>query len=765
MGPTLRITSRSGGSAVEVSWYDFFQLPDIPTYNGDASIHFDLTHQRWIALESSWDCVPGAPYGYTDLAISDSADPLGSWHAFSRTTPGYVLRSPRLGLSSTLLAMSGQIQGMPPCGPDIVGGGNGMLLVLDWASLLAGGSSLPLKTYPPNGFQVFLPSVQQPATSPTLHLIEQHPVVGSNVFYSRLTGSVAGGTIALSEAVDLTAAGVVEAFGWPWEAKQPDGEPVQSLVAGPRDFVWHEGRLAWAQWSICQFPTPVSCVRVTELQTSSATPSLTQDFVVGEETRSSFAGGIGFALDGTLHVLWNGSSPAAGDFISGYAGRQPAGTTNGLIGVRRLNQGTATYLDAWQPGTGVALDPQDSPVAWHASPFATGASTFGSDVGTLGAATGDTYVPITPLRVLDTRTATGLTGAFQNNIPRTFNVAGIGAIPANAVAITGNVTVAGQGSAGYVSVGPSITANPTSSTINFPLGDNRANNLTLPLNAGGDLMAIFKGAPTKATQLILDVTGYFLPDETGATYQPITAARVLDSRYGTGLSGTFVANTPRTFQVTGVGGVPAGATAVTGNLTVVGQSKAGYVSLTPTPEPNPLTSTINFPVGDARANGLTVRLSGTGSLSAVFKASGGSTDLIFDVTGYYVDGLTGLRFYPLNPGRIMDSRFNTLTQLFGPFTSSTPRTLVTGGHFGVPGDALAVTGNLTVVGQTKAGYVSITKTPDATPLVSTINFPLGDVRANGITVPLNTVNDMALVYKANPGAKTHLILDLTGYFK
>jgi hypothetical protein len=106
-----------------------------------------------------------------------------------------------------------------------------------------------------------------------------------------------------------------------------------------------------------------------------------------------------------------------------------------------------------------------------------------------------------------------------------------------------------------------------------------------------------------------------------------------------------------------------------------------------------------------------------------------------------------------------------MNQLYGRFTSSIPRTLVTGGHFGVPIEALAVTGNLTVVGQTKAGYVSITKNPTATPSVSTLNFPFGDVRANGVTVPLNAANDMALVYKATTGAKTHLILDVTGYFK
>ena len=64
--------------------------------------------------------------------------------------------------------------------------------------------------------------------------------------------------------------------------------------------------------------------------------------------------------------------------------------------------------------------------------------------------------------------------------------------------------------------------------------------------------------------------------------------------------------------VGGAGGVPAGAVAVTGNLTVVGQSRAGYVSLDPDARRDADTSTINFPLGDTRANGVTVPLSGDG---------------------------------------------------------------------------------------------------------------------------------------------------------
>jgi spore germination protein YaaH len=120
------------------------------------------------------------------------------------------------------------------------------------------------------------------------------------------------------------------------------------------------------------------------------------------------------------------------------------------------------------------------------------------------------------------------------------------------------------------------------------------------------------------------------------TFVPLTPARLLDSRFGNGLSGPFNAGVPRTFQVSGRGGVPANATAVTGTLTATNPTQPGFVFLGPDPVASPTSSTLNFPLGDTRANGVTVALSPTGSLSATFGYAG-STDLIFDVTGYFVE--------------------------------------------------------------------------------------------------------------------------------
>ena len=114
-----------------------------------------------------------------------------------------------------------------------------------------------------------------------------------------------------------------------------------------------------------------------------------------------------------------------------------------------------------------------------------------------------------------------------------------------------------------------------------------------------------------------------------ATYHAVGPTRLLDSRTGNGLSGTFKNHVARTFQVAGRGGVPSGAVAVTGNLTVTGQTAPGYLYLGPDPVNDPTTSTLNFPVADNRATGVTValRAGGTpGSLSVTYVASPAERD-------------------------------------------------------------------------------------------------------------------------------------------
>ena len=372
-----------------------------------------------------------------------------------------------------------------------------------------------------------------------------------------------------------------------------------------------------------------------------------------------------------------------------------------------------------------------------------------------------TYVAVDPKRLLDTRSGLGLGGKFVSRSPRTFVVADGNPVPASAIAVTGNLTVTGQSTGGFVTLGPTVGSNPAFSTINFPVGDNRADGVTVALGAGGTLQAVFVGtAANSSTQLIFDVTGYFAPDVDHSAYHPLSPYRALDTRRGTGLAGVFAAGAPRTFALGDA--VPAAAEAVTGNLTVTGQTSRGFVSIGPAVPASPTFSMLNFPVGDDRANNVTVKLGPSATLQAVYVATpGATTQLVFDVTGYYLTGAGGAIYVAIAPVRLVDTRIG----------KGLPHALRHGsvGAFSlaaaVPEGSVAVSGTATVTGQSSRGYVSVGPAVAWPAQTSTVNFPIGDNRANGVVVPISDTRQLEVVFGGTSTASTcHFIFDLTGYF-
>jgi hypothetical protein len=386
------------------------------------------------------------------------------------------------------------------------------------------------------------------------------------------------------------------------------------------------------------------------------------------------------------------------------------------------------------------------------------------DVGHVATWAATTYQPLPPTRILDTRYGAGLAGAFSSHVARTFQVTGNGGVPTTATAVTGNLTVTGQTKPGYLAVGPFATDYPTSSSLNFPLGDDRANAVTVALGATGTLSITYAAATLAASaHVIFDVTGYFIPDTSGATYVSMAPTRVLDTRYGKGLSGVFSSHVARTFAIPG-GVVPSTATAVTGNLTVTGQTSLGFLLIGPNAMNDPTSSTVNFPLGDDRANAVYVALGAGGTLSITYAAPilGPTAHVIFDVTGYFTTDGSGAKYVPMTPSRILDTRYGT--GLSGAFGSHVARTFgVTGGM--APSAATAATGNLTVTAQTSLGFLYIGPAPMNDPTSSTLNFPLGDDRANAVTVALSAGGTLSATYAAPTlGPTAQIIFDLTGYF-
>ena len=250
---------------------------------------------------------------------------------------------------------------------------------------------------------------------------------------------------------------------------------------------------------------------------------------------------------------------------------------------------------------------------------------------------GETYHPITPARDVDTRIAKGLATKLVANTPACFTVAGLNGVSSAAKAVSGNITVANPTSAWALYIGPVSTTAPSTSTLNFTAGQVASNNVTVSLNTSGKLCATYIGPAGATTDLVFDVTGFYTADTSGASFVPISPVRLLDTRVGNGLAGKFTAGTPRTFTIATRGGIPSGASGVTGNLTVVDETASWAIYLGPTALSAPTTSSLNFNVGEVKANGVTVALSSSGSLSATYLGpAGATTNLVFDVTGYFV---------------------------------------------------------------------------------------------------------------------------------
>jgi PKD repeat protein len=119
-------------------------------------------------------------------------------------------------------------------------------------------------------------------------------------------------------------------------------------------------------------------------------------------------------------------------------------------------------------------------------------------------------------------------------------------------------------------------------------------------------------------------------------------------------------------------------------------------------------------------------------------------------------------FYTLAPCRVYDSRSGAGT----PLASGVAK-LISLAACGIPSDAHAVAGNLTIVGPTGPGNVTLYPGNYPVPATSTIDFNAGAARANGVVMPLASDGSAMLsVYPsvANNGT-VHVILDVSGYFK
>jgi hypothetical protein len=120
-------------------------------------------------------------------------------------------------------------------------------------------------------------------------------------------------------------------------------------------------------------------------------------------------------------------------------------------------------------------------------------------------------------------------------------------------------------------------------------------------------------------------------------------------------------------------------------------------------------------------------------------------------------------FFTVTPCRVFDSR---LAGLGGPtpFAAGSRNRVAVTGNCGIPSEASAVSLNVTVTAPSEQGHLRLFRGGAGIPTVSTINYGLGQTRANNAVIQLGTSGALD-VYVGQRAGSVHVVVDVNGYFK
>ncbi|MBI4910377.1 MAG: hypothetical protein HY820_42560 [Acidobacteria bacterium] len=405
------------------------------------------------------------------------------------------------------------------------------------------------------------------------------------------------------------------------------------------------------------------------------------------------------------------------------------------------------------------------------------------------AAGGTRFVPLTPCRLVDTRTAYAAprTGAFG---PPLLPAAGTRTIPipssttcsvpptAKAYVLNTTLdTVENQtGPVDFVTIWPAGEPRPDFYTARTSTGGYIANATIVKAGTAGAINVY----SSNNVNLIIDISGYFTDDPAtpGLLYYPIAPCRAVDTRgpvysslpppYG---NQKMQSRASRTFRLPGSPAcqIPVAAaysmqlTLAPGDLT--NGNPVAFITAYPTGVPQPNISNMNAFFGYAVANSAIVPASANGSIDVY---AYDPTNLIIDVNGYFApeDGTgRGLSYFPTTQCRVLNTQDSAFSGAFGPIAISpgADRTVPvpTGRCSGLPNTARAWAMNASVFPNGLAmPFLSMWPSGTPWPNISQLNAFQGQTLANSGIVPASSTGSIDV----RVAATTHVALEVSGYF-
>jgi hypothetical protein len=398
-----------------------------------------------------------------------------------------------------------------------------------------------------------------------------------------------------------------------------------------RPYTLTAGALAFGARGVTLGPTATQAVTITN--TSGSPITLTSPFVTLTGTDSSqfvisssnVSGTLGAGASATANIAFDPSTVGAKTAVLEFLADTPSGvalTGTGTTGVPAITNVS--------PNTGSTAGGRSVTITGTDLDSAT--VTIGGASATVNSGNATTVVVTTPAHAAGPVDVSATTGVGTGTATNAFTYLTCTAPAINTQPPSGSIRAGSSVTLSAAATGTSLVfqwfignAGDTSS----PIGGATSSSVTVTPGATTSFWVRVSNACDDTNSSTATIT---VVPAAPAAFFLVSPCRVLDTRGG----GAVQAGVFRNIAIAGLCGIPADATALAVNVTVVNTADTAFVTLYPGPAfvVRPNVSTINFIPGRTLANNARIALGVDGSIN-IFNAGAAPVDVLIDISGYF----------------------------------------------------------------------------------------------------------------------------------
>jgi hypothetical protein len=357
---------------------------------------------------------------------------------------------------------------------------------------------------------------------------------------------------------------------------------------------------------------------------------------------------------------------------------------------------------------------------------------------------GTRFTPLSPIRVIDTRTGVG-TPAIKLKGGCTLQVDP--GLDASVTSVAVNLTSVRAAANGFVVAYPCGVERPVAAAVQSVANRVVAGMAVVPLGADGTFCVYSH----TTTDMVIDLFGSYAVGA-GARFEPVSPTRLFDSRSSTS---PVAAGTVVRVKVAGKAGTPTSATAVSLTVHALTAARDGFVTAFPCGTATPGVASVAVNAGGSVTNHVETAI--TNGEVCVFVSA--PMHVIVDLSGWYGPTAT-TEYFAITPVRAVDTRSNI--GLTGGFAAKVDRPIVLAGTNGLPPTSRlrAVVAQVIAVGAAAPGFLTVHPCLATVPSVSMVRYVVGSNAATSVAVP----DDAKGRWCVTASSAVHLVVDLSGYF-